>query len=265
VGHRPSISVQLYTVRDALAADPDSTIRTLAGLGYANVEPFQMMANADLLLPYLRTYHMRCPSAHEELAVDDLDEIFSAARRLGVGTVIDNSLAPGAWLEEIPEAWRSEDGISAIAAGLNEAARRAARYDLRVGYHNHHWETASRIDGRIALEVLADHLAPGVALEVDVYWAAAGGADVAAMLGRLGERVRFLHVKDGPVQPNFAGQVPLGRGRMPIEAILGAAPHLQAAVVEFDDFAGDIYAALRESLEYLTSFLGAVVGGDDDA
>jgi sugar phosphate isomerase/epimerase len=166
---------------------------------------------------------------------------------------------------DIPETWRSEDGIKGLADGLNAAGRRAAQYELRVGYHNHHWETASRIDGRIALEVLADHLAPGVVLEVDVYWAAAGGADVAAMLGRLGDRVQFLHVKDGPVQASFTDQVAVGRGRMPIAAILGATPNLQAAVVEFDHFDGDIVEALRQSHDYLVSVLGSAPGAGNRA
>ena len=47
--------------------------------------------------------------------------------------------------------------------------------------------------------MLADQLDDAVLLEVDTYWAAVGGQDVPALLGRLGDRVRYLHVKDGPV------------------------------------------------------------------
>ena len=39
---------------------------------------------------------------------------------------------------------------------------------------------------RPALEVLAGSLDAGVLLEVDTYWAAVGGQDVPALLGRLG-------------------------------------------------------------------------------
>ena len=58
-------------------------------------------------------------------------------------------------------------------------------------------------------------------LEVDTYWAAVGGQDVAALLGRLGDRVRYLHVKDGPItkaRTEYRGRP----GRMPVADILAA-------------------------------------------
>ena len=61
-------------------------------------------------------------------------------------------------------------------------------------------------DGRHALEVFADQLDPDVMLEVDTYWAYAGGADVPALLGRLGDRVVALHVKDGDGTLNTKAQ-----------------------------------------------------------
>ena len=82
---------------------------------------------------------------------------------------------------------------------LNQAAVKAADHGLRLGYHNHDFELSSIVGGRPGLEVLADALDPAVILEVDTYWAAVGGQDVPALLGRLGDRVRYLHVKDGPI------------------------------------------------------------------
>ena len=90
----------------------------------------------------------------------------------------------------------------AIARAGRRAQRPAARArgpGLRLGYHNHDFELSSIVGGRPALEVLADALDPAVILEVDTYWAAVGGQDVPALLRRLGDRVRYLHVKDGPI------------------------------------------------------------------
>ena len=87
-------------------------------------------------------------------------------------------------------------------------------------------------------------------LEVDTYWAEVGGVPAAALLERLGDRVRFLHVKDGAVTQDDQDQVAVGSGALDIAAILAAAPQAQQ-VVELDGFAGDVFDALRDSVTYL--------------
>ena len=121
---------------------------------------------------------------------------------------------------------------------------------MRVGYHNHHFELESIIDGRHALEVFADHLAPDVVLEVDTYWAYAGGADVPALLRRLGDRVAALHVKDGDGTLDTKAQVAVGSGSLPIPDILAAAPDA-LRVVELDDTDGDRMQAVADSRSFL--------------
>ena len=111
-------------------------------------------------------------------------------------------------------------------------------------------------DGRTGLEVLADALDPAVLLEVDTYWAAVGGQDpgrlVPALLGRLGDRVRYLHVKDGPVTKDDP-MTAVGTGRMPVAEILAACPSAEWHVVELDRCATDMLTAVRDSLAWLTA------------
>jgi sugar phosphate isomerase/epimerase len=98
--------------------------------------------------------------------------------------------------------------------------------------------------------VLAGQLDPDVVLEVDTYWATAGGVDAPELLRRLGDRVRALHIKDGDLNTDGSGQVPAGQGRVPVTAVLAAAPRA-LRVVEFDRFTGDIFGALAASLAFL--------------
>jgi sugar phosphate isomerase/epimerase len=152
----------------------------------------------------------------------------------------------------IPEGqWQDATSIEAAAAKLNAAARKGARYGIRVGYHNHAWELESRIDGRSALEYFASLLDPLVVLEVDTYWAAVGGEDPADLLTRLGDHVAAIHVKDGPVTKDTKAQLPAGQGKIDIPSVLGAAPALEVAVIEFDDYAGDVFDGIAKSLNYL--------------
>ena len=129
---------------------------------------------------------------------------------------------------------------------------RAAAHGLRLGYHNHDFELSSLIGGRPALEVLADQLDPAAPLEVDTYWAAVGGQYVPELLGRLGDRVRYLHVKDGPVTKDDA-MTAVGGGTMPVAEILAARPSVEWNVVELDACATDMMEAVGDSITWLTS------------
>ena len=93
-------------------------------------------------------------------------------------------------------------------------------------------------------------------LELDTYWAAVGGQDVPALLGRLGDRVRMLHLKDGPINRDNAAQLPLGGGAMPVAEILAAATAAELAVLEFDDYAGDLFEGIAAGYAFATG-LGA--------
>jgi sugar phosphate isomerase/epimerase len=168
--------------------------------------------------------------------------VFAVAGELGIETVIQ------AWTE--PARWANPGGIAATATALGEAARVAADLGLRVGYHNHGFELATTIDGRHALEVFADRLDPAVVLEIDTWWADIGGADVPALLDRLGGRVVALHLKDGDGSDGGHVQVPLGQGVLPVREIVAAAP-TALRVLELDDTAGDVFDAIRIGRELL--------------
>lgn len=236
-------SLQLYTLRTAIGEDLPGTIERVADLGYTAVEPYNFVATANQLAEALTANGLTAPSGHAPLLREDQDEIFAAARTLGIGTVIDPHVERSHWT--------TEDGVRATAEALNAAARKGAEYGVRVGYHNHEFELEERIDGVSALEVLARHLNPEVVLEVDTYWAAVGGEDPAELLRRLGDRVRFVHIKDGPLTREDKDQVAVGAGKMRVWDVLDATPGLEAAVVELDDFDGDIFEAVTDSLTYL--------------
>ncbi|WP_026551863.1 sugar phosphate isomerase/epimerase [Arthrobacter sp. H20] len=237
------LSVQLYTVREALEADLDATIARIAAMGFTNVEPYNFAADPAPLAAALKRNGLSAPSGHAPLLSADQPAIFAAARTLGMHTVIDPYVDPARWT--------SVADITTTAGQLNEAAALAAEYGLRVGYHNHWFEMETDFDSRTGLEVLAEHLHPSVVLEVDTYWVAVGGEDPVALLGRLGDRVKLIHIKDGAVDQDSTSQVAVGSGRMDIDGVLGASSTVETAVVELDDSAGDLFEAVQESRRFL--------------
>ncbi|HXD60423.1 MAG TPA: sugar phosphate isomerase/epimerase [Lacisediminihabitans sp.] len=237
------LSVQLYTVREDLTDDLPGTIARLAEIGFTRVEPFNFTA-FEGLGDALKANGMTAPTTHIHFIGEDATEIFAAARELGIRTLIDPHVPA--------ERWQSAESITETAAQLNEAAARAGEYGLQLGYHNHAHELESVIDGTTALELFASQLDPRVVLEVDTYWAAVGGVDPVALLGRLGDRVAALHVKDGPATKETKDQVAVGSGSLPIRAIIEAAPSA-LRVIELDDSRGDRFTAVADSFAYLTA------------
>ena len=259
---KPAISIQLWTVRDELEQDLDGTLARLSGIGFTRVEAFGFVDRADALAEAFARHGLSAPTGHAslasevenpfaELAAPSNDQVFAAAATLGMTTVFDPFVAP--------DRWETVDEITTTATLLNAAALTGAKHGIRVGYHNHNQELLNVIDGRFALEVFADLLAPEVVLEVDLYWAAAGGADVAALVTRLGSRVAALHVKDGTLVPTPTlgsvptDQVPAGTGAVDLAGALSAATSAEFAIVEFDAYPGDIWDAVATGFAFLES------------
>lgn len=244
-----SYSIQLYTLRNSIAEDLPGTIKKVAEIGFTQVEPYNFVATAAELGAALKENGLTAPSGHAPLLTQDQDEIFAAAKELGISTVIDPYLPA--------EHWQDAETIQATAATLNAAAKKGAEYGIRVGYHNHAWELESTIEGTTALEYFESLLDPELVLEVDTYWAAVGGQNPVELLARLGDRVKLIHIKDGPATTDITAQQPAGQGTIPVLDVIAAATALEVGVVEFDDYAGDIFAGIAESLAYLTANTGA--------
>lgn len=259
------LSVQLYSVAEAIAQDAEGTLTRLAQMGLRNVEGVGITENPKQLRATLAALDLRMPTAHAPFLSDELrfgehvmevpafEQSLEAAALLGVELLIDPMVTP--------ERWATQQGVDELADRMNERARVAAEHGLRVGYHNHSLEFHHRFEEKYALEYFAEQLDEGIALQVDVFWAAIGGADVPALLERLGDRVRALHVKDGllgadPMRPEHLGDMSLldqraaGQGELDFPAVLAAAPFAEYAVIEFDVYPGDIFEGIESSVRF---------------
>lgn len=243
-------SVQLYSVRDHMS-DRHRTLKRLADIGFTAVEPFDPTTDPAGFRALADDLGLTVSGAHAMAILNEPDPapVFEAIAAIGT----DLAILPAG----IPhESFTTHDGLKHAADQLNAFAAKAAEAGMRFGYHNHWWEFEPVLDGRHALEVLADLVDPRVVFEIDTYWATVGGADTAAVLERLGDRVVALHVKDGPTvkgEPNVA----VGSGAMPVPAVLAAAPQDAWRVIEFDDCATDIFDALAASLAHVNELEGA--------
>ena len=240
------LAVQLYSVRDEVARDGlDAVLDRIAAAGYAGVESAGMYdLTPSAFATKLEDRGLPLISAHVG-PLDDLDQLRAA---------LDAHQAAGATRAVIPAIWpdgfKDAGAIARSAAAVSRAAEVAQQQGIALGYHNHYWEIAAA-DGRPALERFYDALDLSVFAEVDIYWAQTGGADPAALVARLGERARLLHVKDGPAADPQHAMTAVGRGSVDIAGALAAAPHAEWHIVELDRCDTDMLDALEASARYL--------------
>jgi sugar phosphate isomerase/epimerase len=240
------LGVMLYTVLEAAARDLDGTLDRLARLGFQGVETYGVVERYGpaRVRRAIENAGLELTSAHTPFpAGPDAERILDTAAELGARTLV--------WSMEREEF----DSVAAIEKGVarvNEAAERAASRGMTIAYHNHFAEFRRRFDGRGAYRVLLDRLDARVVLELDAYWAVMGGADPATVLAEHADRVRLLHVKDGPaVSYEDDAMVPIGQGRIDWAAALRVPTRLEWHLVELERLAVDTFDALRASYEYL--------------
>lgn len=169
---RGAISIQLWTVRDALAPGAlyDATLRSIADYGYTKVE--QALGYFGRTAAQLRDFYdeigISCSSSHDGISAD----------RASLETKLENAATLGQRFIVVP--FLASDSLSdwqLWAEQMNEEAALARRYGLRYGYHNHAHEFTTDLGGGVTpWEVLTTELDPKlVHLEVDLYWAVTGG------------------------------------------------------------------------------------------
>jgi sugar phosphate isomerase/epimerase len=236
------IAAQLYSVRDALAADFVGTIRRIADMGFVGVEFAgiygESPASAAALVQELG---MQVASAH--MMPPYSEETFANVAPLQLKTFV----VP--WLP--PERFASAESIAQVCAEVNAADAMARAHGIRLAYHNHDFEYRALPDGSSPLlDHMLPNLAPTVHFELDIYWVKHAGADPAQALRTLGDRASLIHAKDGTGR---AGDpfLALGEGIVDVPAALAAAKGAEWLICELDSCATDMFEALEKSARYL--------------
>jgi sugar phosphate isomerase/epimerase len=241
------ISVQLYSLRAEAALDFSAVLRRLGAIGFVGVE---LAGFHDLTPAHFATVAsdsgLVVSSAHVgDVSPDAFRATLDDLQSVGCDTVIQ-AFIPPADFTDIDTVLRRADALNVA----NEIARERG---VTVGYHNHWWEFENSFDGRLAWDVFFERLDPTIVAELDLYWATVGGADPKSLLQSMGERIRFLHVKDGPADDPQSAMVAVGTGSVDIGSILGATTDVQWHVVELDRCDTDMFTAIEGSYRYLTA------------
>lgn len=270
------LGAELYTVRNILPTTPDATLRSIAEIGYREVETDH--ATLLQLAPLFQKYGLKPVSCHFETPLVTGNWKPWIARRARQKTPF---AAEGTtWAQAIedakkfgveymvmayllPEERGDADSLKRIADKMNKVGMETRAAGMKFCYHNHCFEFQGEPGAR-PIDIFLNHWDKrAVGLEMDVFWVSVGGNDPVEMLERLRGRVPLVHLKDKakgtPVlyDESKAGKAfkEVGAGVLDFPAILKAAQAAGAQhyFVEQDQTPGDPLASLRQSYQYLRS------------
>ncbi len=193
------IGLQLYTVRDQMAEDPEKTLSQVAAAGYRQVELMSIDPGAVKVAAMARDQGLVVHSAFmdwktivnpTEQDVLSVDATIELAERLGLRHVVFGYIGR--------ESRDTADKCKQIADRSNEMADRVRAAGMRMCYHNHSFEFAKFSGGEVTpFDIFMERFDPQkMDFELDVFWVKIGGQDPIAMMRRLAGRITQIHLKD---------------------------------------------------------------------
>lgn len=240
-------ALQLYSVRDHLAADLGFALGRVKEIGYDFVETAGTYGLSAAEFMALLEEKGLCPvSCHVPLGevTGNTDGVIADAKTFGVEYVVMPWI--GGDMASTAADWASH------GAALDKAGARFREAGIRLCYHNHAQEFET-LDGRLVLEILLEPTAPeNLGLELDTYWAAYGGADPVQLIRKYSERCPLLHIKDMAAD-EARGFAEVGRGIMDWDPIFAAGAEAGVAwyIVEQDECAGDSLECVGVSAAFM--------------
>jgi sugar phosphate isomerase/epimerase len=199
------MGLQLYTVRRAMGADLDGTLKTIASLGYEELETYGFdpgglryygLAAKDFA-QRLRDHKMTAVSGHYDLnrfmstSVDDLkryvDQCIEGAKVLGQPYITWPLLDPDS---------RTIEKFKVAAERLNIVGEQVKKAGLQLAYHNHDFEFVDQ-NGQMGYDIILKETDPAlVKLQMDLYWVAHAKQTPHEWFKRAPGRFVMWHVKD---------------------------------------------------------------------
>jgi sugar phosphate isomerase/epimerase len=257
------LSVQLYTVRDQIKTDLKGTLKRIADIGFKYVETAFWPKETSLkqASAALKEAGLSVSSAHIELPEHaQLQTFLDTAKAFNCKKMIWHG-----WPED--NRYESMQGTRELISIYNNINQFAKDNGLEFGLHNHWWEYRNKLGDRYIFEILNEELEKDIFFEIDTYWVKVAGHDPASIITKLGNRVKLLHIKDGPakwneklVEDNPDPMTPVGKGTLDFPSIIKAGKdNTEWLVIEMDNTSIDVFDALKQSYDYMVSNKLAVV------
>ena len=258
------IGLQLYTVRDAMQANPADTLAKVAKIGYNSVEGATYTGT--------QKFYGMDPAAFSKLLKQNGLVMLSGHYRLGEetekgqpvkGTILHE------WEKAVHDAASvgikymvcaylsasergTPDHYKYIAELLNKAGQTCKKSGIQLCYHNHDFEFVPQ-DNKLPYDILLNDTDKNLLkMEMDIYWVKKAGKDPVALFNQHPGRFPLWHVKDMDSTPEHAF-TEVGNGIIDFKEIFKNSDKagLKYFFVEEDKCPGSPFDSIAKSIAYI--------------
>ena len=197
-GGNKGVGLQLYTIRDAMAADTAGSLKKVADMGYKFVElagysngQFYGMAPKEFK-KVVNDLGMEVISSHTMVEAEGIT-MENAQKMAEDHALLDAKYCVQPWVNE-PD--RNVETYKKMIADWNKVGEIMKNVGIQFGYHNHNFEFLP-VDGIVPYYdiFLKEMDADLITMELDMYWATKAGQDPVEMFNKYPGRFQLLHFK----------------------------------------------------------------------
>ena len=252
--YKKLVGVQLYSVRDDMKRDPQSTLEALAEMGYKYVEHANYIDRkfygweAKEFKKRLDDLGLKMPSGHTVMGKKHWNEGKNEFTDLWKYTVEDAAVLGQELVisPSIDMAIRKDKNLLLKYMDIfNKSGELCQKSGMRFGYHNHDFEFSEKLEGELLYDIMLNNTDPTlVAQQLDIGNMINGGGVPAEVMKKFPGRFVSMHVKDEV--PSAAGHekfesTVLGKGSGQIDV---------KALVKLGDSAGGTKHFIIEQESY---------------
>lgn len=242
-----NVGIQLYSVRKEMLADAVGTLKSLAKIGYKELEsarsekgnyyglqPKEIKKIAGDLGMTVRSGHVHVDK--------DFQRSIDAAAEAGQDYLVCSSL---------PSNGQTVENYKKVADIFTKAAEDCKKSNIIFGYHNHEYEFEKE-NGQVLYDVLLDNTdAKLVTMELDLGWVVISGNDPLAYFNKYPGRFPLWHLKDMDASKKESTE--FGKGQVKIVEMLQNAKKsgVKHIFVEQEEYAATALESMKYDFDYL--------------
>lgn len=211
------IGLQLYTIRDEVSKNLNSTLERVAKIGYNSIEAagysnrqFYGLQPAEFQ-KLVNSFGMELHSTHSNISPDIADIVIEDTVEAGIPYLVMPWLAP--------DQRKSLDSYKKLADDFNVIGEKCKNAGITFAYHNHDFEF-NEIENQIPYDLLIDRTEQElVKMQLDLYWIVKAGFDPIDYFEKYKGRFELWHIKDMD-DTKAAANIEVGRGIIDFETLL---------------------------------------------
>ncbi|WP_312176647.1 sugar phosphate isomerase/epimerase [Chryseobacterium sp.] len=251
------MAIQLYTVRDAMSANPEKTLERLATIGFTGLE----------IYAYNSTFFGKTPQEFHRILKNTGLRVISSHHitgnfNKGQGTLLYNWEKSVEDLHFIGSEYmvcsylfpqeRNLEDYKKLPELLENSGKVTKEAGIQFAYHNHDFEFEKFDDNRNVYDFILENSSPElVKMELDLYWISKAGIDPLMYFEKYPGRFPLWHVKD--MKAGTKDFTEIGNGTIDFERIFKAGKQagLQYWFLEQDSSDKDIFESICISNEFI--------------